>query len=366
MKILILIVLSFVSSSGCMTAEINSVQSRLKEVSSDVSRSNAPNGFDDLGLISKDTFLVSDWGGVWKTKDSTKTWTKVLEVSQRTHRSTMYFLNENRGFIVIGDALMMTNDGGDSWTQIATMTFRVNTIFFINENEGWIGGDEKVDAPIGSNTGATWKGKIAYTKNGGKDWNEQEVSVTDLRPGRKPINWAIRGIYFTDNLYGWAAGFGVLFQTTNGGRSWKIINKPTLDIRSVYFLSKKIGWLNERRGGGFEFTNDGGNNWYMGITPHMTTQRCSVFFTDDRHGYLLDALGILMQTTDGGKTWNEIEIDKNKRRDELIREYRTGETFIGKGIDGYLMAIWSANVDGNSQIVVLAKSPETTKWGIDS
>ena len=52
----------------------------------------------------------------------------------------MEFVNADLGFMGgTSGTLLKTTDGGESWTQIPNFTTsHLESIFFINENEGWL------------------------------------------------------------------------------------------------------------------------------------------------------------------------------------------------------------------------------------
>jgi photosystem II stability/assembly factor-like uncharacterized protein len=90
-------------------------------------------------------------------------------------------------------------------------------VFFINQNEGWIGG---------------WK-SLLHTTNGGITWASQIY-----------MGGMIYGIHFADTENGWALGANSLsYRTTDGGTNW--FEEPigiNSNINAIYFIDIHNGW----------------------------------------------------------------------------------------------------------------------------
>jgi len=177
-----------------------------------------------------------------------------------------------------------------------------------------------------------------------------EVLKTDPREG------FLNGVDFVDASYGWAAGFGTLLATTDGGATWTQQGVPqgTGQLWAVSFSDRQHGWaagedviLGTTNGGatwttqytatGFTFTSldcaDATHAWAAGedtdpydgddslIIAHTTNgstwseQAAGVTgylygldFVDETHGWIMVGSfalmeGIVLATTDGGSTW---------------------------------------------------------------
>jgi photosystem II stability/assembly factor-like uncharacterized protein len=109
---------------------------------------------------------------------------------------------------------------------------------------------------------------------------------------------------------------GLLFETTDGGESWREIpvSDSTLIPSSVWFIGEE-GWLAGNRRlvsgqsvtleGALLHTTDGGKHWtpvQLGSTDEYLSK---IRFTDKDEGWLVGR-DDLYHTEDGGKTWNRI------------------------------------------------------------
>ncbi|MBC7899102.1 MAG: hypothetical protein H7070_03530 [Saprospiraceae bacterium] len=115
-------------------------------------------------------------------------------------------------------------------------------------------------------------------------------------------------------------------------------------LHSVYFVDQHTGWV-VGSGGTFLLTSDGGKIWRQG--KKFTTDNIrDVYFTDDKNGWLLCEADIfksgdgspsyLLQTSNGGATWQSIQFKEGRDRIARIFFSNDGRGF-GVGEGG---AIW--------------------------
>jgi photosystem II stability/assembly factor-like uncharacterized protein len=108
--------------------------------------------------------------------------------------------------------------------------------------------------------------------------------------------------------------------------AWERIDAGTLaSLRSVYFLDGKRGWIVGSRGT-FLTSVDAGRSWKL-EKPFTADTIVDVHFVDADSGWLLcerdvyssgkNALSYLRRTSDGGKTWTNVDLDSG--RDRLVR-----------------------------------------------
>jgi photosystem II stability/assembly factor-like uncharacterized protein len=128
---------------------------------------------------------------------------------------------------------------------------------------------------LDKNTGwaAGHKGVIYHTTDGGRTWNQQrseleyDARVTD-RLSDQNKGFIIQGIHFVDASNGFAAAaarevdMGRVLGTPNGGSSWtrKLIAQGE-KIKDVYFVSPTTGWALADYGKYVYSTSDGGRYW---------------------------------------------------------------------------------------------------------
>ncbi|MBI4648400.1 MAG: hypothetical protein HY738_17910, partial [Bacteroidia bacterium] len=160
------------------------------------------------------------------------------------------------------DAIVFTNDGGQTWTSKASGYYpTTNGIWFTDINNGWAAGNNEYILHT-SNGGTSWSlqnsagqnlmdiffidvntgwavglgGKIMKTINAGTNWTDQ---VTGIQEG-------LLSVFFNDANDGWIAGInGTILHTVNGGGAWNDETLPSVTqaLQSVHFVNPSTGWI---------------------------------------------------------------------------------------------------------------------------
>lgn len=202
----------------------------------------APTEPDDLFFINRDSgWYCSSFIGpdVRTTTDGGQTWQlRINGMMAATRR--LYFLNYNSGFCGANGYLYKTTNAGLSWIQQFDFGVEnVYSIFFINEQNGWVG---------------TGNRKIFYTSNGGTNWTEQ------VNP---QYFSTINEIIMLNNLVGFAGSRNLrIYKTTNGGLLWGYQVDSAGSYR-IAFVDSIRGWSGDF--GVAHTTNGGGPISYVGI-----------------------------------------------------------------------------------------------------
>jgi photosystem II stability/assembly factor-like uncharacterized protein len=173
---------------------------------------------------------------------------------------------------------------------------------------------------------------IIQTSNGGQTWREQSSGVDNH----------LFSVFFLDNEIGWAVGEnGTVVLTENGGKSWESVQLNSgFFISDIKFRDKSDGWAvgSSRRTFPSDLvlhSTDGGRNWTrvdVGVPEDLGNpdptywDDVSADFNavatdgDDQitivgfayQGGLLG--GIIVQSNDGGKTW-QVELTNGEYSD---------------------------------------------------
>ncbi|MEX0867042.1 MAG: YCF48-related protein, partial [Pirellulales bacterium] len=209
----------------------------------------------------------------------------------------------------------------------------INDVYFLDARHGWAVGER----------GAIWR-----TDDGGLRWSQSESGVS----------CGLSSVCFLDEQRGWAAGgwtepythlsHGVVLTTDDGGHSWQALNRTLLPaVRQIQFFSPTrgiaVGRTSPHAAAGVFVTDDGGRSWSpLSSDVRSTWLAAGLTSTDSgllvgcdgvnatlagrslRHGKpvgdrlrgltavkLIDQRqawgvgegGLLVQTTDAGKTW---------------------------------------------------------------
>ena len=247
-------------------------------------------------INDKNIYAGAFSGLFYKSTDSGKNWTAnyvSLDGVCVTFRD-IHFFDENNGVAVCSNRrVLFTNNAGNSWTEVLEDTSESKCInydvHFVNNNLGFI-----------ASTNALSNGTIYKTTDGGMNW--------DLLPN--VFEKSIYAIWFVNETHGVAAGYkGRIYYTTDGGASWldPTINnvpddKKENDLKSISFYDENNGFIVGKQIG--LKTTDGGLTWeYVDIAGNEKTFT-QVSYQNANTIYSLSAK--LLYKTEDGTTWNDV------------------------------------------------------------
>ena len=160
-------------------------------------RTNGMTDYSTVGVnfINFDTGFCASGYSLYKTTNSGINWNLLNDFGSGI--GSIFFLNEQIGWVDIADFIKYTSNGGISWvTQIPPPTSQIYSIFFFDNSKGYA-------SDIGNQ-------RILKTTNGGTNWGYQIDTGSS------------KYLSFADSLHGWSSPFyniGAVDHTTNGGGS---------------------------------------------------------------------------------------------------------------------------------------------------
>jgi photosystem II stability/assembly factor-like uncharacterized protein len=181
-------------------------------------------------------------------------------------------------------------------TRVAPPGQDLNTVYFLDNKRGWIGGDN---------------GFLSHTEDGGHTWLNQLVQTKA----------AINDIYFRDKDAGFLIAGNAIFATRDNGVRWSEVRRflpsefegAEVELYSVRFSSKKKGWVvgsvskRERVIDSILlYTDDAGETWQRQRAPSRL-ELIHIDFANDKRGWIAGANGTIIATIDGGQTWTRQE-----------------------------------------------------------
>jgi photosystem II stability/assembly factor-like uncharacterized protein len=275
---------------------------------------------------AKRGWAVGAQGLVLATRDGGRTWKKQASGLKRAHIYAVHFLDAQRGWacssygdgprarghvLMGGDmsaaAVLRTTDGGETWKKTwAPTNFTLTGIRMLDEKRGVIvshGGARHAD------------GDTVTSFDGGKTWRTRRVFR------------ALQALCFVDGKVGYAAGTRVsvgffpqprdplylkkssrLVKTTDGGRSWKPLEHPALpgrdQLTGISFADANSGWACGSRGV-ILHTSDGGKTWKRQKSGVASLIR-DVFALSAKQAWAVGREGALLHTLDAGETWKRL------------------------------------------------------------
>lgn len=238
---------------------------------------------DQIEFTDENTGYAANVDTMYKTTNCGLNWIN-LNYGQPGQINEISFVNNNTGFYIGKyNILKKTTDGGNSWTLITGYGGGYQeTMYFANENLGFI---RRNDNSLG------WG--ISRTTNSGLNWDFQPVPFYD---------YYIWDIHFINENTGFYTTQNRIFKTTNNGDNWyvalhfEIYNYP-VDFNSIQFLDNSVGYAAATGGKVFK-TTDSGETWKL----HNSISNygfSDMYFTDINTGYLVGGGGIILKTTNG-------------------------------------------------------------------
>jgi photosystem II stability/assembly factor-like uncharacterized protein len=228
-----------------------------------------------------------------------------------------HFLNTKQGWMEIsstpgagsaGSDIWHSNDGGQTWTKLSSNKS------FSGLNLGYVTGISFKDEQLGIAAGNLGAGgdntvpSIALTQNGGQSW--QTKSLPHLLGGYvNPQNDSQPPVFFgnvvflpviiavqNDHLL-------VLYRSNDSGLSWFQTSVVHIQAENTYVSDASHAWATDTQSGKLYSTSDGGEHWSP--TSNTAYQLKALSFPDPQNGWGVTN-NQLLQTADGGKTWQQI------------------------------------------------------------
>lgn len=241
--------------------------------STDTLIENGP--FYRMNISGQSFYLLNDSSQLMKSINAGVDWELLDVPSDTSYYNDLQFVNENTAYMCSGEGILVkTIDGGNTWIdKTIDGNFVLNSLFFINENLGWM---LDFEARI-----------VLRTVNGGDDWTFTTLGdVYDYQP---------TSIFFVNENVGFVTtDEGVIFKSINGGETWEEFYVFSGGYNSeIYFINESEGWY--RRGTGIFHTYDGGLSWTAGQS-FSGIQLRSMFFIDNQ-GWLGGIKGLVATST---------------------------------------------------------------------
>ncbi|MFZ1321037.1 MAG: YCF48-related protein [Ignavibacteria bacterium] len=248
-------------------------------------------------------WIAGDSGLIINTRNNGLSWEQQF-TGITNNIIELFFLNGNVGYALswvldatppnyYGTKILTTINGGQNWnvSMFPDSNVFLNTVFFRDSLNGYLAGSG---------------GKLYYTSDGGADWL--------LAPIDSGIDFGfpVNKISFYDENYGLAVGgaidiAGVVWKSTNGGRSWRTIVVGPEPINDFLFLDKNnaVGV-----GGDFEYgssqinSSDMGSNWLYEEFQVFGIANTIAYRTPEEGWISLGIVDSFLVTTNGGQNWN--------------------------------------------------------------
>jgi len=256
------------------------------------------------------------------TSDGGQHWQFPPINDQARHVSLPDFVSTTQGWLEVSQGprlgidptdIFHTSDGGLTWNKIASANDQDNNslpisgdkmgISFRDAQHGWATGDVPSNTP--------W---LYMTNDGGQTWQQSDVLVPQTFGSVEQFATMPPVLFGNDGVMPVQySQFGsqhvILYVTHDGGQSWIPTTFTTFTGgHDVYVVDMQHAWATNKVGIMYT-TNDGGQHWSQIST--LPEEVGELSFTDTTNGWAVGNLQgnaqQLLHTTDGGKTWEQID-----------------------------------------------------------
>ncbi|MGH9970901.1 MAG: YCF48-related protein [Pyrinomonadaceae bacterium] len=257
--------------------------------------------FDSICFLDSQTGWgigkLNGHGTVWHTVDGGDNWSRIAKLDDPSsdftfmQSSQVQFTDSLHGWIVETFTVWRTEDGGGSWVKVWTMREygQPGRGSFVGQNGAWISNTDR---------------QVYATQDGGKTWRKHDLTFTNLTD-----------VFFFNDQVGWVSGStrGTICNSHDGGETFKsCVTELGALINSIAFPTESEGWAagttrdsNAKRlssRGVLLHTTDGGKTWQPYPMPRDEPLFDRIYFVDQMHGWVT-ARDHVYVTQDAGKTW---------------------------------------------------------------
>jgi photosystem II stability/assembly factor-like uncharacterized protein/dienelactone hydrolase len=293
-----------------------------------------PGKQDDITFINeKEGWYVNGYGSIYHTQNGGETWEKQMEKKGTFFRS-IAFVDSLRGFAgTVGTdyfpnvtdtiPLYGTSDGGKTWNPVSYTGPYVKGLCamdivkeqFINHGKT----DYKVHIYAVGRVGSPANMMVSH--DGGVTWTSNSMDkdckmLFDIKMFDKNNGFACAAS--DEDL---EKSNAVILKTSDGGKSWKKVYQSERPFECTWkasFPTKEVGYVtiqsynpdSNAKQQRIAKTTDGGNTWNeINLVEDDGAREFGVGFIDENHGFV-GTMNSGYETKDGGLTWTPINLGK--------------------------------------------------------
>jgi photosystem II stability/assembly factor-like uncharacterized protein len=216
-------------------------------------------------------YIGGSSGVFLKTTNGGTSWTTVsTNLTGSFYR--MFFTTPTVGYVGASNIINKTIDGGLTWVSQTLPMSNILSIYFANENDGWVGSDA---------------GEIAITHDAGQTWTVQHSGYSN----------SVNSVYALDvnTLYATGAQ-GLLIKSIDGGQSWKsYFSAISSEQFGALWQNKNVVWSCGKNGKIYRSMN-AGLNWQLLKSPNATSAFTHVAKIDNENVLVTSDSGRLFRT----------------------------------------------------------------------
>ena len=294
-------------------------------------------------LDSDQGWAVGERGVILHTDNGGRQWQ--LQRSPVTCRlESIHFMDNQCGWVVGGwvhpythhssCVVLRTQDGGRNWIPVPGLTLpALKHVRFFDDKQGWAVGNSSALYPTG----------IFRTEDGGRSWATLPAGISgrwnaaDFRDTRHGVVAGhegqlatisapridasstpslglrpLRSLKMCDAQCGWLVGDGgLVLQTSDAGLTWQLpegVLPPGVaslfDFRALSTVGDHV-WVAGAPGTRVLHSADRGRSWEL-LRTDQNLPIHAMTFVDAERGWAVGALGTILGTRDGGRSWRRL------------------------------------------------------------
>lgn len=272
------------------------------------------------------------------------------------------FTSANTAYVTKGNVsgamgLSKTTNAGTSWTAVPfNPVLNVHDFHFLDDNTGFACADT-------TGTGFPYSLSLYKTVDGGTTWTTVHTFAGAIPFSSK--------VYFRDALHGIVTEtYSRIWITNDGGTTWASQDFSYVYFQDIVFSSANVGYITCADGTFSYFgvvlkTTDGGTTWNevfnFGNIPLVYTTAGAVDFIDDNTGYM-ETMENFYKTTDGGLSWDSLPFSHNNNL--YFQDIYFQTLLVGYGCDSQ-GGIYVTTDGGNTWTIDRAPDTSTALYSID-
>ncbi len=233
---------------------------------------------DSMNVVAcgaKETIVITHNGG--------KSWQKVHEFGASGLNDILYI--NKKEILACGEGIILSSlDGGITWGRDSLNATWLNDIEFVNDSLIFAAGGNK------------GKAALFFTQDKSLKWN----ALVGL-----PFDLPIDKMKFSNNHLGWISAGNEIYKTIDGGLTWNKIPGVKIFYGAVDARGDSAWFCNLNN---VLLTTDAGNNWtqykMFDYKETMFSTYC-ISMINSKEGSVGLFDGRILDTYDGGKSWNE-------------------------------------------------------------
>ena len=273
-------------------------------------------GITDLNFLNEEIGFAYSPRTIYKTTDGGRNWNSLYTRPEGGFFQDLKFLDTLNGYVIYQNyytpaVLLKTTDGGVNWDEVFPFPPGIKVTFTDNQ------------------TGfAVEKSGIVYkTTNGGKTWKSFSLNLAS--------GFASTSFFLNSNC-GWVGAFGlIVYNTTDGCKSWDKFygNGYGQVFMSICFADSLNGLLSNGAGEPYLLqpssllhTNDGGKSWNYSSYKKTGNAVSRFFMPSSSIAYAVfinketteSRRMMLLKTTDGGRNWRDLELSDSLTKNTSV------------------------------------------------